>query len=109
LRYRHDLKNNKRIKTVELIIEETDLVPDHTIPPNKGMHIRIQYGEIQLATLVKQPGGKWNREKKYWELPYREVKSLGLEHRIINKNAYYQADNRSKNIPCNQTFLNSYC
>jgi len=27
--------------------------------------------------------GKWFPRKKLWELPYHDVKTLGLEHRII--------------------------
>jgi hypothetical protein len=45
--------------------------------------IKIQYGEIHLEKLVKSAGGKWNRVKKVWELPYGEVLDLGLEDRIV--------------------------
>jgi len=31
---------------------------------------------------VKAAGGVWNRGKKVWELPYREVKGLNLYERI---------------------------
>ena len=45
-------------------------------------------------TIVKKPkfldrfqaaDDKWNKEKKIWELPYKEVLDLGLERRILRK------------------------
>lgn len=86
MRYRNDYERNKRLKTIEIIIEEKELKPINKIPANKTMHLRVAYGEIEVASLVKHAGGKWNRAKKYWELPYQQVKSLGLEGRIINEN-----------------------
>ena len=53
------------------------------IPANKIMHLRIQYGEVDLARAVKGAGGRWNRVGKYWELAYADVKALGLDSRII--------------------------
>ena len=89
MRYLNDYKRNKRLKTVELIIDESELVLQNKIPYNKVMHLRIDYGEIDLARLVKGAGGTWNKARKYWELPYGEVQSLGLESRMINKNVQY--------------------
>ena len=47
------------------------------------MHTRVDYGELKTAKLVKAAGGRWNRQAKIWELPYKEVKALGLEKRIV--------------------------
>ena len=38
--------------------------------------IRINYGEINLGRAVKSLGGRWNKSKKVWELPYGDVLSL---------------------------------
>ena len=84
LRYRADKNAKKRFKTIELILEEKEYQPHKIIPANKVMHLRINYGEIGLGTLVKNAGGRWNKMKKYWELPYSEVKAFGLEKRIIH-------------------------
>lgn len=84
LRYRIDTQNRKRLKTVEIIIEEKDLELKGRIPANKIMHLNIAYGEIEVAMLVKNAGGVWNRRNRYWELPYQQVKALGLEKRVIN-------------------------
>ncbi len=84
VRYKYDKQNHKKIKTAEYVIKSWDKDQNHNkIPYNKIVHLRIEYGEKHLGTMVGSAGGKWNKQKKYWELPYREVKSLGLEDRII--------------------------
>jgi hypothetical protein len=47
------------------------------------MNLRVMYGEVEISRLIKNSGGRWNREIKLWELSYREVVSLGLEERIV--------------------------
>jgi len=85
VRYRYDAANKRRIKTVELIIEETPWQPRPAkIPVNQIMHLRIKYDEVALRNLVKAAGGKWNRDKQAWELPYQEVLRLGLAARIVD-------------------------
>jgi hypothetical protein len=72
-----------KIKTVELAVEEKPCRPKTQIPWNKTVKVRIRYGEINLASLVKHAGGKWNAQEKPWEAPYGEIKMLGLTHRIV--------------------------
>jgi len=45
----------------------------------------LNTARVQLGRLVKAAGGYWNKEGGYWELPYREAVSLGLENRISLK------------------------
>jgi hypothetical protein len=85
VRYRYDAANKRRIKTVELIIEETPWEPRQTKIVSKEItHLRIKYGEVALGRQVKAAGGKWNRDIQAWELPYQEVLKLGLSERIVN-------------------------
>jgi hypothetical protein len=85
VRYRYDAENQHQIKTVELVVEEKPWQPRPAkIPLNQTTELRIEYGEIGLRNLVKAAGGKWNREKQVWELPYREVLRLGLIDRIVD-------------------------
>jgi hypothetical protein len=85
VRYRYDAENKRRIKTVELVIEEGPWQPRPVkVPLNPIMHLRIQYDEITLRNLVKAAGGKWNPERKAWELPYQQVLRLGLAERIVD-------------------------
>ncbi len=84
VRYKYDSERKRKIKTVELVIEDEPWeINNERIPANKIVNIRIDYGEIQLGKLLRSAGGKWNRGKKLWELPYREVVSLDLVERIV--------------------------
>ena len=68
-----------------MIADEQDWQPNRTfIPKNKIVPLRINYGEVDLARKVKSMGGKWNKEKKVWELAYRYVQALGLAKRIVD-------------------------
>jgi hypothetical protein len=85
VRYRYDALRQKRLKTVELIIEETDW----TRKPGKRawnsmVSVRIDVAERMLQRRVKAVGGKWNAVKKVWELPYGNVVELGLQDRICS-------------------------
>lgn len=85
VRYIYDPEEEMKYKTVELVEKADSWEPDEDrIPPNKTMHIKVEYGEKKIGKLVRSAGGEWNRKEKYWELPYREVKALGLEDRIID-------------------------
>ena len=85
VRYRYDKLRQKRLKTVELIIDEQDWVPGHNIPPDKNVLLHIEYGETELRELVKTHGGYWNPERKGWQLSFNRVLELGLERRIVDE------------------------
>jgi hypothetical protein len=85
VRYKYDNHDNKRITTIELIADEQEWKPNKTIiPKNKIVQLRINYGEVDLARKVKSVGGRWNKEKKVWELAYGYVQALGLAKRIVD-------------------------
>jgi hypothetical protein len=84
IRYRYDHERKMKLKTVEMIVEETPWEPAaKKIPANKIVDLRIRFGEIELGRQVKAAGGLWNREQKVWKLAYGEAQRLGLETRII--------------------------
>ena len=86
VRYKYDTSGKRKIKTVELMVEDESWELDtQRIPANKIVHLKVNYGEINLGKLIKAAGGIWNREDKVWELPYREVVSLGLTDRVVMK------------------------
>ncbi len=78
VRYRYDEVQRKRYKTVELVVEEHEWMPEDTL-----VCIRVAWGEKDLGVKVKQAGGKWLPEKKLWELPYGKVVALELVERIV--------------------------
>ena len=84
VRYRYDRQRRKRYKTVELIIDEKDWIPDTLVPASKRVYFKIGYGETELREQVKLAGGYWNPDMKAWHLEYRKVIALGLEQRIID-------------------------
>ena len=87
VRYRDDHLKNRRLKTIELIVKSQTLKRKKgLIPINKIVLLRVRYKEVHIRNLVKGAGGKWNREKQAWELPYGQVKMLGLENRMILQN-----------------------
>jgi len=85
VRYIYDDEKRIKLKTAEIIVEKKPWCKDSKrIPKNKIVSIQVEYGEIQIGRLIKSAGGRWNREKKVWELPYGEAIALGLDKRIIN-------------------------
>lgn len=85
VRYRYDAERGKRFKTVELIVDEAVWQPRPRRPKGETIvGVRVKWGESQLSYLVKQAGGKWNRERKVWELRYDQALALGLESRIVD-------------------------
>jgi hypothetical protein len=84
VRYRFDPTTLKKFKTVELIEEEIPWEKHaQRIPVNKILNIRVHVKELRLRQVVKAAGGRWNPEKRTWQLPYRMIRNLGLEDRIL--------------------------
>ncbi len=84
VRYKYDKECKRKVKTVEITVEESTWEADKKrIPKNKIFHLRIVYEEINLRKLVRAAGGRWNKKKQVWELPYKDVVELGLEKRIV--------------------------
>lgn len=82
VRYRYDADRRRRLKTVELIVDEAPWDP----PPVPFAHIvaiAIPYHETELRNRVKAAGGSWNPEKRYWELPDYVARQLGLKKRVV--------------------------
>ncbi len=94
VRYRYDERSGKRIKTVELIVEQSDWEPrarpvpgpSSSSQPLRGdgvVALRVGWQEVELRQPVKAAGGRWNRAKRVWELCRDRVADLGLEARIV--------------------------
>lgn len=80
VRYRYDARRKRRLKTVELIIDEQAWVP---VPkPGDIVGLRIKWGEVALARRVRESGGQWDKRSKVWRLKYRDAVALGLRDRV---------------------------
>jgi hypothetical protein len=84
VRYRYDSAQGLKVKTIELVVERSLKQCKVQEPPGETiMHLRIEYGEVDLGRQVKAAGGKWNARKRVWELPYKDAVALGLTDRIV--------------------------
>lgn len=83
VRFRYDATTRQRLKTVELIVEQTDWEP----PPEKFsadslVAVKIEGYETGLRKQVKEAGGKWNPEQKLWHVRYGNITGTALEKHI---------------------------
>ena len=88
VRYRYDPERKKRLKTVELVVGERDWEPRR--PPyadDQIVGVRIAFAEADVRQQAKQAGGKWNPDRKVWELRYRQAVALKLAARIVKERA----------------------
>ncbi len=85
VRYRYDEKRKKRLKTVEIIIDETDWEPQEnkSVTDSRIVGIQIGIGEKELQSRVRNAGGKWDRNRKLRALSYRKVAEPGIEDRVV--------------------------
>ncbi len=77
VRYRYDSEKRKRLKTVELIEEESSWLPSAAV-----YLVKIGYDEVALREQVKQAGGSWSPERRLWTMRAEVVRRLGLEARV---------------------------
>lgn len=82
VRYRYDEKRRKRIKTIELIIDEKDWIPSNAAAHTAEVFLTIGYTETTLRSQVKAAGGHWDPAEKAWKLSREKVRELGLESRV---------------------------
>ncbi|QTA91346.1 hypothetical protein [Desulfonema magnum] len=84
VRYRYDEKRKKRLKTVEIIIDEADWEPQKkkSVTDTLIVGIRTELKETKLRSKVRNAGGKWDRTRKLWVISYTKAAGPGLEDRI---------------------------
>ena len=88
VRYRYDAQRRTRFKTVELIVAERAWDPPATRPADDAaVAVRVDFAEMDVRQRVKQAGGKWNPDRRVWELPYAQVVALKLQTRIAEEQA----------------------
>jgi hypothetical protein len=83
VRYRYDEKRKKRLKTVELIVEETDWEPPRRpFKDDEIVSVELDFKERELRSKVLQAGGTFNTAQKIWQIRYDRALKLGLRDRI---------------------------
>ena len=85
VRYRYDERTGKRIKTVELIVDETgwDRADPH-IPSRKLRYGLVEPHEVRLREKIKAAGPRWHPDQVAWSLPHDRIVSLGIADRMID-------------------------
>jgi len=85
VRYRYDAQRKKRFKTVELLVAERDCEPPRPrFAHDQIVGLRVAFADVAVRERVKQAGGKWNPERRIWQLRYDRVVALGLNNRIVD-------------------------
>lgn len=89
VRYRHDKQNQRRLTTIELVVDDGFYFPDAKAGKllnypntNRNVQVRIEYHETELRTRIKSAGGKWDPQHKRWIVRYRHAEELNLKSRI---------------------------
>ena len=89
VRYRYDTHQQKRDKTVELVVAEEQWTPPmHPTAPEQIVTIRVSALETTVRQQVKQAGGQWDPRRGVWVLRYDRVVALGLSKRIVRGTSY---------------------
>ena len=86
VRYLYDEARSRRLKTVELVIEEAPW-RGRARKPRRNDHdlvgVRIAWHEADLRIAVKKVGGIWRPRQKLWEISWDAVRTLGIGHRVV--------------------------
>ena len=86
VRYLYDEARGRRLKTVELIIDEAPW-PGRGRRPRRNDHdwvgVRIAWEETELRIAVKKAGGIWRPRENLWEISWDSVRALGIGHRVV--------------------------
>lgn len=80
VRYRYDKENCKQYKTVEIIVSESDWTPPPAKYPDSTMvSLKIGVREMAAQEQVRAVGGRWDRGKRLWIVPYGCIAGTKLE------------------------------
>ena len=83
MRYRYDEARQRRLKTVELIVEETPWRPERAVSKGAVMvGVRVDVQEESLQRQVKRADGRWNPARCVREVRRDQALQLGLNERI---------------------------
>lgn len=85
VRYRYDDLRNRRLKTVELIVEDVPWLSRDA--QTRLVDIYVEHFDYALRAEVRENGGHWQPSTRTWRLRYATVVALGLESRIVSPSA----------------------
>lgn len=77
VRYRIDPARQRRITTVELVVDEAPTLGSVRVG------VRVAWAETELRERVKAAGGKWDTGSRLWMLALSTAQKLGVKDRIV--------------------------
>lgn len=80
VRYRYDPERRRRIKTVELVEDESEWTPSGAL-----YLVEIGWNEAELRQNAKTLGARWDSERRLWQMNRETVRALHLESRIRSR------------------------
>ena len=84
VRYRYDEARRKRIKTIELVVEESDWHPPAPkFRDDDQVFVQIGYTEKDLRDAARTARGRWDPDARLWKIRYGNIKGTALEKHII--------------------------
>ena len=78
VRYRYDEVRGKRLKTIEVVVEEVPWAP----PQREVVLIAVNSWETALHAKLRKAGGRWAGEGPFWRVRRDRVVKMGLTKRI---------------------------
>jgi hypothetical protein len=76
--YRYDEVRRKRLKTVEIVVEEVPWTP----PQRHLVQVAVKAWETALHARLKKAGGRWTGNGPFWRMRLDRAVKLGLAARI---------------------------
>ena len=74
VRYRHDLTQNCRYTTVELVIDQAPI--KHRGP--ERIDVWVHFLDKEMRAKVLAAGGRWDRRRKTWRMARKAAEQLGI-------------------------------
>jgi len=103
VRYRYDTQTGKRLKTVELVVEESPWPAPARSSAEEIVGVRVSLPEVDLQRRLKQAGGRWNPSRKLWEVSYQAAVALKLTNRLERlRDPKNVSDNGKANVSGNR-------
>lgn len=81
VRYRYDDRTGRRIKTVELIVDEAPW--RRRIDDTRIVGIRIGEGETMLRLRAKGVGATYDARRRMWVMPYGDARRIEVAERAV--------------------------
>jgi hypothetical protein len=78
VRYRYDAVGQRRLKTVEIVVEEVPWTP----PERRLVLVAVKAWETALHARLKKAGGRWTGNGPFWRVRHDRAVKLGLAVRI---------------------------